>query len=92
MGYDPGRLVLRAQSIASLRHWDYIDTGGEAVSVYEGAGYFTTAKNFGVDTGDPITIINMASKAVYNGRFTTLQDTGSTSGTVTLDTGPDIPG
>jgi hypothetical protein len=92
MGYDAGRLTLRSQAMAGPKEWTYYDTGGEAVSVYEGAGYFTDAKQRGVDTGDRIEVWNNSSKVVYSGRFTTVQDTGSTTGTVTLDTGPDIPG
>jgi hypothetical protein len=92
VAYDAGRLTLTTQVIAGPKSWTYYDTGGEAVSVYEGAGYFTDAKHRGVDTGDFIRVINKASNIIYNGRFTTLQDTGATTGTVTLDTGPDIPG
>lgn len=92
MGYDAGKLDLCGQAMAGPKKWVYYDTGGEAVSVYEGAGYFTDAKNRGVDTGDCIEIYDNANKIVYTGRFTAVQDTGATSGTVTLDTGPDIPG
>lgn len=92
MGYDAGKLTLCGQAMAGPKKWVYHDTGGEAVSVYEGAGYFTDAKNRGVDTGDAIEVWNGASNIVYHGRFTTVQDTGATSGTVTLDTGPDHPG
>ena len=92
MGYDNKRLANVTQAIAGPRKWLYQDTGGEAVSVYEGAGYFADAKNYGVVAGDAIEIYNQASDIVYRGRFTTVQDTGGTQGTVTLDTGPDIPG
>lgn len=92
MGYDAGKLTMVRQAIAGPKHWVYYDTGGENVATYEGAGYFTDAKSRGVDTGDTIEIWNKSTNARYNGRFTTLQDTGATTGTVTLDTGPDIPG
>lgn len=93
MGYDNGKLQLGGQGGAvGVKCWNYVDTGGEAVSVYEGAGYFADAKDYGVTVGDPIMILNRASDIVYSGRFTTVQDTGGTQGTVTLDTGPDIPG
>ena len=92
MGYDNSKLTLRGQAIAGPKAWVYDDTGGEAVSVYEGAGYFANAKKYGVSVGDCIEINNRASNIVYRGRFTTVQDTGATSGTVTLDTGADIPG
>jgi hypothetical protein len=92
MGYDNKKLHLCGQPMAGPKKWVYYDTGGEAVSVYEGAGYFADAKQYGVDTGDYIEVWNKASNIIYKGRFTTLQDTGATTGTVTLDTGPDIPG
>ena len=92
MGYDAKNLTLCGQAMAGPKKWVYYDTGGEAVSVYEGAGYFTDAKDRGVDTGDRIEVWNKASDIIYCGRFTAVQDTGATSGTVTLDTGPDIPG
>jgi hypothetical protein len=92
MGYDPSKLTLTGQAIAGPKCWNYYDTGGESVVTYEGAGYFTDAKQRGVDTGDEIKVWNKASNIVYSGRFTAVQDTGATTGTVTLDTGPDIPG
>lgn len=92
MGYDASKLTLCGQAMAGPKKWDYYDTGGESVATYEGAGYFTDAKNRGVDTGDRIEIYDNSAKKVYSGRFTGVQDTGATSGTVTLDTGPDIPG
>jgi hypothetical protein len=92
MGYDNGKLYLVQQAIAGPKQWLYHDTGGESVVTYEGAGYFANAKDMGVDTGDYIHIRDDANDYVYSGRFTTVQDTGDTQGTVTLDTGPDIPG
>ena len=87
MGYDSGKLSLKNQPIAGIKEWMYEDTGGEAVSVYEGAGYFANAKNVGASAGDPITVVNRASSIVYYGKFTTVQDTGATQGTIALDTG-----
>lgn len=90
MGYDAGRLALETQSIAGPRNWVYLDSGGETVAVYEGAGYFANAKQNGVVVGDRITVINRATPTaaiVYRGKFTAVQDTGGTSGTITLDTG-----
>ena len=92
MGYIAGKLSLCGQPIAGPKFWVYDDTGGESVATYEGAGYFTDAKQRGVVSGDSIEIRNRASSIVYKGRFTAVQDTGTTTGTVTLDTGPDIPG
>lgn len=87
MGYDAGKLTLDRQAMAGPRKWSYEDTGGEAVSTYEGAGYFANAKRVGVQVGDPVEIINRASSIVYHGKFTAVQDTGGTTGTVALDTG-----
>lgn len=92
MGYDAGKLLLRDQPMAGPKSWIYDDSGGEAVATYEGSGFFTDAKDLGVDTGDELTIVNRSSSTVYHGRFTTVQDTGDSQGTATLDTGPDIPG
>lgn len=87
MGYDSSRLNNVGQAIAGPPQWQYLDTGGESASTYQGAGYFTDAKNRGVDTGDPIIIIDLANKETWQGRFITVQDTGATQGTVRLDTG-----
>lgn len=90
MGYDAGRLSLRSQAIAGPKEWVYFDSGGETAATYEGTGYFTDAKDRGVDTGDLIQVYNKASNIVYRGRFTVVQDTGETQGTVNLDTGATI--
>ena len=87
MGYDPSKLTLCGQAIAGPKKWVYEDTGGETAAVYQGAGYFTDAYNRGVSVGDPIEVLNRSSNIAYFGRFTTVQDTGETSGTVNLDTG-----
>lgn len=92
MGYDSKGLQLCGQAMAGARKWIYDDTGGETVAIYEGPGFFQDAKNYGVAAGEPIEIINRATDVVYRGRFTAVQDTGGTTGTVTLDTGVDIPG
>jgi hypothetical protein len=92
MGYDNKKLTLCGQSMAGPRKWIYTDTGGEAVSVYEGVGYFADAKQYGVKVNDCVEIQDMANTYVYSGNFITVQDTGGTTGTVVLDTGPDIPG
>ena len=87
MGYDSSKLTLTGQPIAGFKEWIYYDTGGETVAVYTGAGWFTDAKDRGVDTGDSIDLINAASGIRYQGRFSAVQDTGASQGTVTLDTG-----
>lgn len=86
MGYDSSRFNLVAQGIASAQTWHYDDTGGESGATYQGAGWFSDAKNKGVDTGDLVTVKNLAANQVYWGSFTTVQDTGATQGTVTFDT------
>ncbi len=87
MGYDNSKLTLKGQAIAGVKCWVYEDTGGETAAVYQGAGYFADATSYGVSVGDPITVVNRASNIAYDGRFTTVQDTGGTQGTITLDTG-----
>ena len=87
MGYDAGKLTLNGQAVAGPRCWIYEDTGGETAAAYQAAGYFANAKSLGVDTGDPVCVVNRASSIVYSGRFTVVQDTGATTGTVNLDTG-----
>lgn len=87
MGYDPARLSLLTQGLVSARQFQYIDTGGEAITVYQGAGYFTNAKDYGAVPGDPITIVDQSNDIAWRGHFITVQDTGDTQGTVRLDTG-----
>ncbi len=87
MGYDPDRLVLRAQAGADpARDWLYTDTRGEAASVYVAAGYFTTAGDLGVKVNDNIRIYDRTNNSVLDGYFSVAQDTGATQGTVVLDT------
>ena len=87
MGYNPKGLQLCGQPIAGVKSWVYDDTGGETAAVYQGAGYFADAKKKGAVPGDPIVVVNRAADTAYRGRFTAVQDTGETTGTVTLDTG-----
>lgn len=87
MGYDSSRLSLIAQGIAGPQMWLYRDTGGESVGTYQGAGYFSDAKDRGVDTGDPVMVLDDANSIVWRGHFITVQDTGATQGTVRFDTG-----
>lgn len=86
MTYDPSKLVLQSQSIAGIKRYVYTDTGGETGATFQGAGWFTDAKNKGADTGDLITIYDKTNGQVYDGYFSTVQDTGATQGTVTFDT------
>jgi len=92
MGYDNKKLSLLGQPIVGYRCWSYTDTGGEAQSVYEGVGYFADAKQYGCKVNDSIVVIDSTNATVYHGHFITVQDTGGTTGTISLDTGPDIPG
>lgn len=92
MGYDNKKLSLLGQPMAGFRCWVYVDTGGEAVSVYEGVGYFADAKQYGCKVNDKICVVDESGDISYSGQFITVQDTGGTTGTIVLDTGPDIPG
>lgn len=87
MGYDTDKLSMCGQAIAGPRAWVYEDTGGEAITVYQGAGYFTNAHTLGAKAGDRIDIVDRASDVSYTGYFSAIQDTGTTHGTVRLDTG-----
>jgi hypothetical protein len=82
MGYDAAKLLLLSQNIAGPKQWVYVDTGGETAAAYQAVGYFTDAKNRGVDTGDFIKIVAKGVNETYDGIFTTVQDTGATSGSV----------
>lgn len=84
MGYDSTKLVLHGQAIAGTKQFLYTDTGGEAVSVYQGVGYFANAKAAGADTGDFIKVVDQANNETYDGIFITVQDTGATTGTVKI--------
>ena len=89
MGYDKGNLTLMSQSVAGVKDWAYKDTGGEVSATYAGAGYFSDAKERGVDTGDTITVYNLAANKVRHGAFSVVDgtDTGDSQGTVVFDTG-----
>lgn len=87
MGYDRAKLSKISQGLVSVTQWQYVDTGGEAVGTYQGAGYFADAKKYGVDTGDPITIVDLGNNVTWRGNFIAVQDTGDSQGTVRLDTG-----
>lgn len=87
MSYDSSGLNLIAQGIAAARHWDYADTGGETVAVYTGNGWFSDAGKKGAQVGDFIRIRDLKNTIQYEARFSAVQDTGATQGTVVLDTG-----
>lgn len=87
MGYDKGKFNLSTQSLVGVRSWDYYDTGGETVAGYTASGFFADANDKGVSVDDPIRIVDAANGIVYTGKFTVVQDTGATQGTVSLDTG-----
>ena len=87
MTYDSKKLTLLSQAVAGFKEWVYYDTGGESVATYTGSGWFADAKDHGVDTGDSIDLIDATNGIRYQGRFSVVQDTGETQGTVALDTG-----
>lgn len=86
MTYDPSKLQLLSQPIAGAKEWRYTDTGGESAATYAGSGWFTDAKDKGVDTGDAILVQDATNNQFYRGYFSAVQDTGDTQGTVTFDT------
>lgn len=88
MGYDASKLNLVSQAVAGPRTFEYVDTGGEAASVYNGAGYFANAKSVGAKVGDQLYVYNKNTNDVFRGAFSAVQDTGGTTGTAVLDTGP----
>lgn len=87
MAYDAGKLSLASQNIAGPKQWVYDDSGGESLATYAGSGWFTDAGSKGADVDDPITLIDRTNHITYRGRFSAVQDTGATQGTVVLDTG-----
>lgn len=87
MVYVPKNLSLRDQSIAGVKEWIYKDTGTSHESNYGDAGFFSDAKDRGMDTGDMVSIYQTAAKIWTRGAMSVVQDTGSTSGTWLGDTG-----
>ena len=87
MGYDKSKFSLVSQGLAAHQEWHYYDTGGESVAGYMGVGWFTDAKDRGVDTGDYVTIYNASSKLLLSGLMVVVQDTGATQGSWKRDTG-----
>lgn len=87
MGYDSSKFNLIAQGVADAQRWYYFDTGGESVAGYSAAGFFSDAKDKGVDTGDHVTIYNKTGSKIYDGFIVAVQDTGATQGTWKRDTG-----
>lgn len=88
MGYDSKSLNLSSQPPgAGPRQWDYGDTGGETAGNYAGAGFFADAKDKGVKVGDRVTVRDLSGAIQYAARFSAVQDTGGTTGTIVLDTG-----
>lgn len=87
MGYDAGKLHLVSQGIAGSQRWEYYDTGGETIAGYSAEGFFSDAKDYGVDTGDFVTINNRGTGDYLTGFMYKLQDTGATQGSWKRDTG-----
>jgi hypothetical protein len=87
MAYDTSKFNLIAQGIATDQQWFYSDTGGETAAGYSAAGFFTDAKDKGVDTGDVVIIRDVSGGKLYQGYMHAVQDTGSTSGSWKQDTG-----
>lgn len=87
MGYDASKLSLVTQGIARHRYWDYEDTGGETVATYVGAGWFSDAGDKGAKVGDRLLVRDLKGTIQYEARFSAVQDTGASQGTIVLDTG-----
>lgn len=87
MTYQTGKLNLITQPPGvGPRYWDYEDTGSGVASM-TGAGFFTDAYQKGARVGDRILLRDLTNTIQYEARFSVAQDTGSTQGTVVLDTG-----
>ena len=87
MVYVPKNLSLAHQHIAGQKSWVYKDTGTSHESNYGDVGFFSDAKDRGMDTGDRVDIFETAGKTWVLGAMTTVQDTGNSSGTFLVDTG-----
>ena len=82
--FNKDRFMLVSQGIARGKRWLYEDTGALA-DVADVAGYFASAGDLGVDTGDFLEIRannGYTTRVVHGAAFSTVQDTGATQGTV----------
>lgn len=84
--FDKNRLSLVSQAIAGPKRWVYTDTGaiGDIVEV---AGFFANAKDMGMSVGDFVEIRATdggLTHVVRGSAMLTVQDTGTTQGTVGL--------
>jgi hypothetical protein len=82
--FNKDRFSLVSMGIARGKSWLYEDTGALA-DVADVAGYFATAGDLGVDTGDFIQIRannGYTTRVVHGAAFSTVQDTGATQGSV----------
>ena len=87
MVYVPKNLSLVNQGMVGPKRWVYVDTGTTHETNYGDVGFFSDAKDRGMDTGDRVEIFERAGKTWVLGAMTTVQDTGATSGTFLGDTG-----
>jgi hypothetical protein len=77
-------MKLISQGVTGFKIWHYSDTG-VITDIVDTAGYFTLAKQMGVDTGDLVMISasdGTATKSIRSAGFSIVQDTGETTGTV----------
>lgn len=80
--FNKDRMMLVSQGIARGKSWLYEDTGSLA-DVADVAGYFASAGDMGVDSGDFIQIRannGYTNHTVYGAAFGVIQDTGATQG------------
>lgn len=84
--YSKDRLKLIGQGIVGGKIWDYTDTGALA-DIVEVAGFFSDAKHMGMAAGDFVYIRandGGGTRVVRGAAMQSVQDTGTTQGTVGL--------
>jgi hypothetical protein len=87
MAYHKDSLILLTQGVGGKgRLWSYQDTG-DAVAAFVGAGFITNAGAMGAKVNDQIFFTDMTNNLSDRGKFTVVQDTGASQGTVVMDTG-----
>jgi hypothetical protein len=85
MSYKSANLNLTTQAITGGRLWDYADTGSTVATVVA-AGFFTDAGRKGAKVGDALIYRNLTLPDRYDAHFSAVSDTGTTQGTIVLDT------
>jgi len=87
MSYKKDNLLLLTQGVGGRGHlWSYQDTGN-TVGDMVGGGFFANAGDMGAVVGDQIFYTDLTNANSDRGKFTVVQDTGATQGTIIADTG-----